>query len=53
MAQSLSQIYIHLVFHIKNDGIALLEDDCPKMFAYIDGILRNNGSFVIQYLFTD
>ncbi|MBR6843893.1 MAG: transposase [Bacteroidales bacterium] len=48
MAQSLSQIYIHLVFHIKNDGIALLEDDCPKMFAYIDGILRNKGSFVIQ-----
>lgn len=48
MAQSLSQIYIHLVFHIKNEGIAILEDDCPKVYAYIDGILRNKGSFVIQ-----
>ena len=48
MAQSLSQIYIHLVFHTRNDGITLLEEDCPKMFAYLDGIIVNKGAMVIQ-----
>lgn len=48
MAQSLSQIYLHIVFHTKYDGITLLEDDCPKMFAYMDGIIVNKGSSVIQ-----
>lgn len=48
MAQSLSQIYIHLIFHIKSNGVKIKEEDCSKVFAYIDGILVNKGSLVVQ-----
>ena len=42
MAQSLSKIYVHLVFHKKYSSVAILEKDLPKLFAYIDGIIVNN-----------
>lgn len=48
MAHSLSQIYLHIVFHTQYGGVILQEDDCPKMYAYIDGILRNKGSLIVQ-----
>ncbi len=48
MAHSLSQIYLHIVFHTQYDGVLLQEEDCLKMYAYIDGILRNKGSLIIQ-----
>ena len=48
MAQSLSKIYVHLVFHKKYSSVAILEKDLPKLFAYIDGIIVNNKGFVIQ-----
>lgn len=48
MAQSLSKIYVHLVFHIKYSSVKILEKDLPKLFAYIDGIIVNNKAMVIQ-----
>lgn len=48
MAQSLSQIYVHIVFHIKYSSVPILEADLPKLFAYIDGIIVNNKAMVIQ-----
>ena len=48
MAHSLSQIYLHIVFHTQYGGVILKEDDCPNMYAYIDGILRNKGSLIVQ-----
>ena len=48
MSQSLSQIYVHLIFHKKYNSVAILEKDLPKLFAYIDGIIINNKSFVVQ-----
>lgn len=48
MAQSLSKVYVHLVFHIKYSSVPILETDLPKLFAYIDGIIVNNKALVIQ-----
>ncbi len=48
MAQSLSKIYVHLVFHTKYSSVTILEKDLPKLFAYIDGIIVNNKAMVIQ-----
>ena len=48
MAQSLSKIYVHIVFHIKYSSVTILETDLPKLFAYIDGIIVNNKAMVIQ-----
>ncbi len=48
MAQSLAQVYIHLVFHTKYNSVTIREEDLPKMFAYIDGIIVNKNAMVIQ-----
>ena len=48
MPQSLSKIYIHLVFHVKYNPVTILENDLPQLFAYIDGIILNNKGCVIQ-----
>lgn len=48
MAQSLSQIYVHLVFHKKYSSVAILEKDLNKLFAYIDGIIVNSKALVVQ-----
>ena len=48
MAQSLAQVYIHLVFHTKYNSVTLREEDLPALFAYVDGIIVNKKSMVIQ-----
>lgn len=48
MAQSLAQVYIHLVFHTKYNSVTIREDDLPALFAYTDGIIVNKKSMVIQ-----
>ena len=48
MAQSLAQVYIHLVFHTKYSSVTIREDDLPKLFAYLDGIVVNQNAMVIQ-----
>ena len=48
MAQSLAQVYIHLVFHTKYSSVTIREEDLPKLFAYIDGIIVNKNAMVIQ-----
>lgn len=48
MAQSLAQVYIHLVFHIKYTSVTICEEDLPKLFAYIDGIIVNKNAMVLQ-----
>lgn len=44
MAQSLSQVYIHLVFHTKTKNIR--RTDLDKVWGYIASIARNQGSMV-------
>lgn len=48
MPQSLAQVYIHLVFHTKYNSVTIREEDLPKLFAYIDGIIVNKNAMVIQ-----
>ena len=48
MAQSLAQVYIHLVFHTKYNSVTIREEDLPVLFAYVDGIIVNKKSMVIQ-----
>ncbi|MBR5434265.1 MAG: transposase [Bacteroidales bacterium] len=48
MAQSLAQVYIHLVFHTKYNSVTICEEDLPALFAYVDGIIVNKKSMVIQ-----
>ncbi|MDR0392053.1 MAG: transposase [Planctomycetaceae bacterium] len=48
MTQSLSQLYVHIIFHVKNNGILIRQEDEPELYAYIGGIISRQDSFPIQ-----
>ncbi|MHC1703182.1 MAG: transposase [Tenuifilaceae bacterium] len=47
MAQSLSKLYLHLVFHIKNQYAPIQDQDKKELFAYMGAIINDNDSFPI------
>jgi len=47
MAQSLSKIYIHIVFRIKNTSPLILTEHKKDLYAYIGSIIRTNESIPI------
>ncbi len=48
MAQSLSKVYIHLIFSTKNRERALRDEIRPDLHAYLGGILRDLDSPSIE-----
>ncbi len=44
MSQSLSKLYIHIIFHIKKDGVEIGDDVRSELHAYIGAIIKDNGS---------
>ena len=53
MSQSLSKIFIHLVFHIKNQLVLVRSEDKPDLYSYIGAIIKDNGSIPIIVNGTD
>ncbi len=47
MAQSLSKLYIHLVFHVKNTSVLIRNEDKSKLYAYMGTIIKDNESIPI------
>ncbi len=47
MSQSLSKLYIHLIFHIKNSQVPIRQEKKKVLYAYIGTILKDNGSIPI------
>jgi len=47
MAQSLSKLYIHIVFHVKNNNIEIDKKDRPELYAYMGAIIKDNASIPI------
>ena len=48
MAQSLSKLYVHIVFHIKNNDVVIRSEDEKESYAYIGGIIKANEAFPIK-----
>jgi putative transposase len=48
MSQSFTQIYVHIVFHTKNNVNLIQPTIEDELYAYIGGILRNNKSVALQ-----
>ena len=48
MSQSFVQIYVHIVFHTKNNLKLIREDIENELFAYMGGILKNCKSIPLQ-----
>ena len=47
MAQSLSKIYIHLVFHVKASGPKIREEDMERVHAYVGRLIQVSGNDVV------
>ncbi len=47
MSQSLSKIYIHLVWHIKYNSVHLRPQDRQELYAYMGGIIKSLESIPI------
>lgn len=47
MSQSLSRIYVHLIFHVKK-GCRIYVEDLPALHAYISGVLKQHDSLCIM-----
>ncbi len=47
MAQSLSKLYVHIIFHIKNPLSPILNQDKKELYAYMGSIIKDNGSIPI------
>ncbi|MCX6326742.1 MAG: IS200/IS605 family transposase [Bacteroidia bacterium] len=48
MSQSFVQIYVHIVFHTKNNAKFIREDVESELYSYLGGILKNYKSNPIQ-----
>ncbi len=48
MASSLVKIDIHLIFHIKSTGVTMRDEDLPRIFSYIAGIVKGVGGASIS-----
>lgn len=44
MANTYTQLYTHIVFHTKSTGIVMRDEDLNRVFEYIGGIIRSEGS---------
>jgi len=47
MAQSLSKLYIHCIFHVKDERLLIRQDDENELYAYIGGIIKELSSHPI------
>lgn len=47
MSQSLSKLFIHLIFRVKNNSNFIKEDHKGELYAYIGAIIKNNSSIPI------
>ena len=43
MSQSLSKLYVHIIFHVKDERIQIRPEEEKELYAYIGGIIKQNG----------
>ena len=47
MSQSLSKLFVHIVFHVKNRDSTILKKDRNELYAYMGSIIKDNDSIPI------
>ncbi len=47
MSQSLSKLYIHIVFHIKTTSCSIRKQEKKELYAYMGAIIKDNQSIPI------
>lgn len=48
MSQSLSKLYVHLIFHVKNNLCLIRQEDENELYAYIGGVIKLSKSIPIK-----
>jgi len=48
MSQSLSKLYVHIIFHVKNERTLIRPEVEKELYAYIGGIIKQNASYSIK-----
>ena len=48
MAQSLSKLYVHIIFHVKNEKLLIRQENEKELYAYIGGIIKQTSSYPIM-----
>ena len=44
MSQSLSKLYVHLIFHVKDEQNFIRPEDEKELYAYMGGVIKQNSS---------
>ena len=47
MSQSLSKLYVHIIFHIKNSSVKIVREIEDELYAYMASIVKDNDSIPI------
>ena len=47
MSQSLSKLYVHAIYHVKNNECLIRPEDEKELYAYIGGVLKLSKSIPI------
>ena len=47
MSQSLSKLYVHIIFHVKHQTSYIRKEEEKELYAYIGGIIKTNDSIPI------
>jgi len=48
MSQSLSKLYVHIVFHIKNKKVIMRKQEQDSLYAYMGSVIKDNQSIPIK-----
>ncbi|MBQ8760403.1 MAG: transposase [Bacteroidales bacterium] len=48
MANTLVKINVHIIFHVKNYGVKMRNEDLGRIFSYIGGIINGSGGMPIE-----
>ncbi len=48
MSQSLSKLFIHVIFHVKNTSSKIRKEDKSELYSYIGAIIKDNESIPIM-----
>ena len=48
MSQSLSKLYVHLIFHVKNNTYIIRQEDEKELYSYIGGLIKLSKSIPIN-----
>jgi len=48
MSQSLSKLFVHIVFHTKKSHVLIRNEDKARLYAYVGSVIKDRGSVPVS-----